>query len=89
MTRPPSADDIRHVILRHLPSGAAMVELKAEWPLGQTGAGLDSISLVELLLDCEATFGVSISDRVLQGGVVTVGVILRAIGAGGRDRPLP
>jgi acyl carrier protein len=44
--------------------------------LGAGGLGLDSIALVELLLDCEARFGGHPTDLLLQDAPLTVGRLL-------------
>ncbi|HTG34773.1 MAG TPA: phosphopantetheine-binding protein [Thermoanaerobaculia bacterium] len=43
--------------------------------LGAGGLGLDSIAMVELLLDCERRFGIS-ATGLLEGPVITVGRLI-------------
>jgi acyl carrier protein len=43
--------------------------------LGAGGLGLDSIAMVELLLDCERRFGVPVAG-LLEGAPLTVGLLL-------------
>ena len=73
--------DVRQVVLRHLGAGVGLDNLPADLPLGETGAGLDSIALIEMLLDCEAAFGVPLVDSVLKDGTVTVATIAATIAA--------
>src|SRR5690606_12564565 len=58
MHRAPTDEEIRRYILRHLGSGLAPPTMPDDWPLGEAGAGLDSIALVELIVACEVEFGV-------------------------------
>jgi acyl carrier protein len=50
--------------------------LTDDLPLGPGGLGLDSIALVELLLDCEARFGGHPADLLLAATPLTVGRLL-------------
>jgi len=52
------------------------VELRPGLPLGAGGIGLDSIALVEVLLECEETFGVAIAAEALAGSALTVGSLI-------------
>jgi acyl carrier protein len=65
-----------HAILR---KRNAHVELTPELPLGGNGLGLDSISLVEVLLDCELEFGVNIAAELLAEPSITVGALIASI----------
>ena len=53
-------------------SGALPHELR----LGAGGLGLDSIAMVELLLDCEQRFGLTVVSELLTGAPLTVGRLL-------------
>ncbi|HEX3583130.1 MAG TPA: acyl carrier protein [Thermoanaerobaculia bacterium] len=55
------------------------VELRADTPLGSGGLGLDSIALVELLLECEDRFGVEIATEALTASPLTVGALVERI----------
>ena len=57
------------------------VELRAGTPLGSGGLGLDSIALVEVLLECEDRFGVEVAAEVLAQSPLTVGLLLERIHA--------
>ena len=57
------------------------VELRSETPLGGGGLGLDSIALVEILLQCEDRFGVEIAAQVLGQSPLTVGLLVQHIRA--------
>jgi acyl carrier protein len=51
-------------------------ELSDELDLGSAGFGLDSISLIELLLVCEEQFGCEFPATLFDGGPLTVGRLL-------------
>jgi acyl carrier protein len=57
------------------------VELHAGTPLGSGGLGLDSIALVEVLLECEDRFGVDVAAESLAQSPLTVGLLLERIRA--------
>jgi acyl carrier protein len=48
-----------------------------------TDAGYDSVRLLELVLECEATFGVPVADELLCAGPLTVGRLIAHV----RDQP--
>jgi acyl carrier protein len=52
------------------------VELDSETPLGAEGLALDSIALVEVLLECEERFGVQLAADLLDGEALTVGRLI-------------
>lgn len=53
-----------------LAQGAVLAD---DLPLGPGGLGLDSIALAELLLECEARFGLATAAELLAGPPLTVG----------------
>jgi acyl carrier protein len=57
------------------------VELHAGTPLGSGGLGLDSIALVEILLQCEDRFGVEVAAEALAQSPLTVGLLVERIQA--------
>lgn len=48
-------------------------------PLGSGGLGLDSIALVEVLLECEDRFGVDVAAEALAQSPLTVGLLIEKI----------
>jgi acyl carrier protein len=50
--------------------------LSADLPLGTGGLGLDSIALVELLLEVEQRFALAAAAELLAGPPLTVGLLL-------------
>ena len=57
--------------------------LPADLPLGTGGLGMDSIALVELLLEVEQRFAVSAAAELLAGPPLTVGLLLAHLHASG------
>ncbi|MGZ8850588.1 MAG: acyl carrier protein [Thermoanaerobaculia bacterium] len=68
-----SVDDEIRAILR---ARNDRVELTPETPLGGDGLALDSIAIVEVLLECEERFGVVIASELLAGESRTVGRLI-------------
>ncbi len=62
-------------LLRSRATLAAGRSLPGDLLLGAGGLGLDSIAMVELLLDCEQRFGVDTTE-LLEGAPLTVGRLL-------------
>jgi len=85
MHHTPTDEDVRRVVCQHLGPTVAPPTIPNDWPLGEAGAGLDSIALVELVVACETEFGVPLLEDVLQGPV-TIAVIAEAVRAGTRAR---
>jgi acyl carrier protein len=65
-------------LLRSHASLAAGRSLPGHLLLGAGGLGLDSIAMVELLLDCEQRFGVDTTE-LLEGAPLTMGRLLAHI----------
>jgi acyl carrier protein len=57
------------------------VELRPDLPLGEGGLNLDSIALVEVLLDCEDQLGVTVAAEMLGQSNLTVGWLVERIDA--------
>jgi acyl carrier protein len=81
-------DAVRDLLCSRSPLARSR-ELPAALPddlrLGPGGLGLDSIALVELLLDCERRFGLADVAELLAGPPLTVGLLvarLRAVAVG-------
>jgi len=58
------------------PLARGHAELSEDLRLGAGGLGLDSISLVELLLECERRFGLRGVAELLEGPPLTVGILI-------------
>jgi len=70
-----------HLILKARNRGA---DLRPDLPLGAGGLGLDSIALVEVLLECEDRFGVTMAAELLERPSLTVGLLVERIETMGR-----
>ena len=66
-------------ILRRYARG---IPLAPDLPLGSAGLALDSIALVEVLLECEEVFSVPLAADLLSGPPLTVGALVAAIERG-------
>ena len=71
--------EVRALLLKHLPRGTDSATLVEDLRLGSEGAGLDSIAMVELLLDCEQRFTVAISEQILADGHLTLGGLVQTV----------
>lgn len=58
-----------------------MAGLHDDLLLGPGGLGMDSIALVELLLDCEQRFGIPRPAELLEGEPLTVGRLIAHVRA--------
>ena len=66
-------DVVRDLIRLRAPLARAHAELADDLPLGAGGLGMDSIALVELLLDCEQCFEIRRPVELLEGPPLTIG----------------
>jgi acyl carrier protein len=73
-------EDAVMALLRSRSSLAGSGPLSDDLRLGAGGLGLDSIAMVELLLDCERRFGVCTAE-LLEGAPLTVGRLLACVRA--------
>jgi acyl carrier protein len=69
------SEQVRIILRAHIGG----VELRPNLPLGGSGLGLDSIRLVEVLVDCEEELSVTIADEVLDQPSFTVGFLVERI----------
>jgi len=82
MTRDPLdlnlADAVRRVIVARVP-GLDASSASDEMSFGAEGLGFDSITTVEVLLECEAACGVVLPRELLAGAPLTVGALIGAV----------
>jgi cytochrome P450/acyl carrier protein len=71
-------DGVRDAIRRRQ-SLDAHAELGDELPLGAEGLGLDSVAIVELLLECEGAFDVKLPPDLMGQEALTIGGLVRAV----------
>jgi acyl carrier protein len=80
-------DEIKQAIVRSLRLPIAPEEIGDATPLFGEGLGLDSIDVLELVLEIERTFGVAIADEETGARVLrTVDTIADFITARGNER---
>jgi acyl carrier protein len=77
----PTADTILALLRARAPLAHNRNDLPDDLPLGPGGLGLDSIALVELLLDCERRFGIPRPGDLLEGPPLTVGILVSHVRA--------
>jgi acyl carrier protein len=81
---PPHADlgtTVRELLLERWPGRFTPAQLTDDVSLGERGLGLDSIEIVELLLDCDDRFGLAANpDDLLDGGPITVSRLVEQLG---------
>jgi acyl carrier protein len=81
-------DEIKHAIVRSLRLPISPQEIGDRTPLFGEGLGLDSIDVLELVLELERTFGVSITDEETGARVLrSVDTIADFITAEGSRNP--
>lgn len=73
-SRPELIAAITEIIATRSPNVSGEEPLEDHMALGAEGLGLDSIAIVEVLLECEARFGVR-TINLLEGETITVGRI--------------
>lgn len=74
----PTPEAVRRIVCRYLPHETPNA-LSDDRPLASAAGGLDSISLVELLLDCEQAFDVTVAHALLERDALSVGALVDAI----------
>ncbi|MEO8383153.1 MAG: phosphopantetheine-binding protein [Acidobacteriota bacterium] len=77
----PLSRDIDQEILALLRTYRPSVPIDSRTFLGAEGMGLDSIALVEVLLECEEHFGVTLAADMLSAGRITAGSLIARVRA--------
>ena len=72
---PSPADRVRALILRSWPDRFDADELDDDTAVGETGLGLDSVEVAELLLTCEDESGIALPESLLTEATVPIGRI--------------
>lgn len=75
-------EEIRELLRSRVPLARALDDLPDSLQLGAGGLGLDSIALVELLLECEERFHLPPSLPLLEGPPLTIGLFAAHARAG-------
>ena len=74
-------EEVRDLVRSRAPLARERADLPAELRLGAGGLGLDSISLAELLLDCQRRFDIPAPIELLEGAPLTVGRLVAHVRA--------
>jgi acyl carrier protein len=74
--------EVRDLLRERVPLARELDELPDALPLGAGGLGLDSIALVELLLECEERFRLPPALSLLEGPPLTIGLLVAHARAG-------
>ena len=75
------ADGVREILRKRVARAKDLDDLPDELQLGEGGLGLDSIALVELLLECERLFRLPPPLALLDGPPLTVGLLAEHVRA--------
>jgi acyl carrier protein len=71
---------VRELILARWPGRFTLEQLGDDVSLGEQGLGLDSIEIVELLLDCDDRFGSTThAEELLEAGPISVGRLIEQL----------
>lgn len=69
-------ETVRDLVRSRAPFTRNGADLPDDLRLGSGGMGLDSIAMVELLLDCQRRFGIPAPVDLLVGTPLTVGLLV-------------
>ena len=69
-------EEVWRLVRSRAPLARDLPDLPGDLRLGSGGLGLDSIALVELLLDCEQRFGIPRPVGLLEGEPLTVSLLV-------------
>jgi acyl carrier protein len=72
---------VRDLLYARVPRAQSLSELPDDLALGSGGLGLDSIAMVELLLDCEQRFAMPRAAELLAGPPLTWGRLVAHVWA--------
>jgi acyl carrier protein len=72
----PIAEAVSRLVRSRAPLAPDLAELPGDLRLGPGGLGLDSIALVELLLECEQRFGIPRPVGLLEGEPLTIALLV-------------
>lgn len=76
-TRPETAAAVYGLLMSHWPGRFRSDQLADHVSLGADGLGLDSIEIVELLLECDGGGAGSVRiEELLEGGPVSIGRLI-------------
>ncbi|MCL4813367.1 MAG: acyl carrier protein [Vicinamibacteraceae bacterium] len=73
----PADETIAAILLERLPLVSRDKPLADDTRLGAQGLGFDSVSIVEIILECEAALGIAFPATLFDDGPITVGRLKR------------
>lgn len=74
-----TTDEVSASVYSILRARSPGVDLTHDLPLGAGGLGLDSIALVEVLLECEEVFAADLATETLAADPLTVGALIERV----------
>ncbi len=75
-----AARRIERLIERHLPQASSGPGISTDTPLLSSGLGLDSVALLEILVEIETEFGVQFPDSEITGELFrSIGTLASAV----------
>ena len=76
------AAGIRQLMLTRWPGRFRPIELRDDVPLGESGLGLDSLEVVEILFACEERWETRLTEELLEQVPLTIGrIVLELVAA--------
>jgi acyl carrier protein len=75
----PAARIVRGIVQNRTPPSWRGREIPIDVRLGDGGLGLDSIALVELLLECEEAIGIPFPPDLFDPGPITLGRLIEHV----------
>jgi acyl carrier protein len=70
---------VREVLARRAGGAIDLTTVDDDTPLGADGIGLDSVAIVEVLLECETAFAVRLPPDLFEGPAITIGGLAAAV----------
>ena len=78
-------EEVERLLRRHV-AGLTAAPIGARLPLGTDGLGLDSVAIVELLLECESVFDVKLPEQLAEGERLTLAALVSVVEQAVRHR---
>lgn len=72
-------ESLRGLLLSRWPGRFSIDQVSDDAPFGEVGLGLDSVEVVEFVLECEERFGVRVANELVADGPLTIGRLAERI----------
>jgi acetyltransferase-like isoleucine patch superfamily enzyme/acyl carrier protein len=82
-------ESLRGLLLSRWPGRFSIDQVADDVPFGDGGLGLDSVEVVEFVLECEERFGVRVANELVADGPPTIDRLAERIGAPAGPNGLP